>query len=88
MPLAHHVIKTVLPEVFKTGQSENMYKFGIFIIDDMIEYLGFERLKENWFHFGALLVQFSQEKSCVIRQAACYGLGIFAENTPTAVLKT
>ena len=60
-----------------------MYKFGIFLIDDMVEFLGYNRLKDNWLHFGKVLTQFSQEKSCVLRQAACYGLGIFAEKTPT-----
>jgi len=60
MPLATHLINTVLPEAFKNGQTENMYKFGIFIIDDMVEFLGYNRLKEHWLHFGDVLVQFSQ----------------------------
>ena len=28
------------------------------------------------------MLKFTHQKSCVLRQAACYGLGIFAENTP------
>lgn len=63
-----------------------MHKFGIFLIDDMVEYLGYEILQAEWFDFANILARFSQEKSCVLRQAACYGLGIFAENTPSGVM--
>jgi hypothetical protein len=63
-----------------------MNKFGIFLIDDMVEYLGYEILQEQWFNFGTLLAKFTQEKSCILRQAACYGLGIFAENTPVGTI--
>ena len=55
-----------------------MNKFGIFLIDDMIEYLGYDILQAEWFDFGKILARFSQEKSCILRQAACYGLGKFA----------
>lgn len=29
------------------------------------------------------MLGFCQEKSCELRQAACYGLGIYAQSTPT-----
>jgi importin-5 len=85
--LWNYLLKNTLPEAFKEGQSENMYKFGIFLIDDMVEYLGYNRLKEHWFSFATVLLRFAQEKSCVIRQAACYGLGVLAVNSPTSCLK-
>lgn len=80
------MINNILPSAFKEGQSEIMHKFGIFLIDDMVEYLGYEILQAEWFQFANILAKFSQEKSCVLRQAACYGLGIFAENTPAGVM--
>jgi hypothetical protein len=55
-----------------------MNKFGIFLIDDMIEYLGYDILQEQWANFGDILGKFTQEKSVVLRQAASYGLGMFA----------
>lgn len=41
MNLANYLINNILPSVFIEGQSENMLKFGIFLIDDMVEYLGY-----------------------------------------------
>lgn len=84
--LAKFLISNILPSAFKEGQSEIMHKFGIFLIDDMVEYLGYEVLQNEWFQFANILAKFSEEKSTVLRQAACYGLGIFAENTPVGVM--
>ncbi len=58
--LWEYLIKNTLPEAFKPNQSENMYKFGIFLIDDMVEYLGYNRLKDQWFHFADVLLKFTQ----------------------------
>ena len=38
---ANFLITNILPRVFTENQSENMLKFGIFLIDDMVEYLGY-----------------------------------------------
>jgi hypothetical protein len=84
--LAKFLINNILPSAFKEGQSEIMHKFGIFLIDDMVEYLGYDILQAEWFQFANILAKFSQEKSCILRQAACYGLGIFAESTPAGVM--
>lgn len=54
-----------------------MLKFGIFLIDDIVEYLGYDLLPNEWSSFGTVLMKYINEKSCVLRQAACYGLGIF-----------
>lgn len=34
--LAHFLITNILPKVFIENQTENMLKFGIFLIDDMV----------------------------------------------------
>jgi hypothetical protein len=34
--LANFLITNILPSVFVENQSENMLKFGIFLIDDMV----------------------------------------------------
>ena len=65
-----------------------MLKFGIFLIDDMVEHLGYELLQPHWESFSNALIKFSLEKSCVLRQAACYGIGILAQNTPSGVLNS
>jgi importin-5 len=46
--LAKYLINNILPSAFQQGQSEVMNKFGIFLIDDMIEYLGYEVLSAEW----------------------------------------
>ena len=88
MGLANFLIYNILPKVFVEGQSDNMLKFGIFLIDDVVEYLGYELLPKEWFEFGNLLLKYVCQKNCVLRQAACYGLGVFGQNTPTSVLQT
>jgi hypothetical protein len=63
-----------------------MLKFGIFLIDDIVEFLGYELLPNEWVSFATVLLKYTTESSCVLRQAACYGLGVFAEKTPSHVL--
>lgn len=82
IPIAEHLIVTVLPGVLKPKMSENSYKFAIFMIDDLVEYLGYNRLAQHWEQFGKVLLGFCQEKSVELRQAACYGLGVYAQSTP------
>lgn len=38
---ANYLITNILPQVFTEQQTENMLKFGIFLIDDMVEFLGY-----------------------------------------------
>jgi hypothetical protein len=76
--LAYYLITDILPKVFVANQTENMLKFGIFLIDDMVEFLGYEILAPNWSSFEQVLLRYVCEKSCVLRQAACYGLGKYA----------
>lgn len=84
--LANYLIYNILPKVFIDNQTENMLKFGIFLIDDIVEFLGYELLPNEWASFANVLIKYSAEASCILRQAACYGLGIFAEKTPGSVL--
>lgn len=38
--MVEYIIKDIFPKVFGPGHSYNIYKFGLFLIDDMVEYLG------------------------------------------------
>ena len=42
--LANFLISNILPQVFRERQSESMLKFGILLINNMTEYLGYELL--------------------------------------------
>ena len=57
--LANFLIYNILPKVFVEEQSENMLKFGIFLIDDIVEYLGYDLLPKEWFQFGNLLLKYT-----------------------------
>jgi hypothetical protein len=83
--LVEYLLTTVLPKVFDV--SDLMNKFGLFLIDDMVEYLGFELLQVRWNDFLMPLLKYSLDKNVVTRQAACYGLGVYAQNTPPLVFK-
>jgi hypothetical protein len=83
--LVEYIINRVLPKVFDL--SDNMNKFGLFLIDDMVEFLGYELLKARWNDFLIPLMKYTLDKNVVVRQAACYGVGIYAQNTPPVVFK-
>lgn len=86
--LVEYITKNLLPKVFTDGLSDNMYKFGIFLIDDMVEYLGYEILAGIWNNFYDVFLKFCLHKSVTVRQASCYGLGVYAQNTPPEVFKS
>lgn len=58
-----------------------MHKFGIFLVDDMVEYLGYQLLTDKWLNLLEALLKYSSAKTCEVRQAAVYGIGIFAEKS-------
>lgn len=83
LQLADLLYSQVLPKVLDPSVSDRMHKFGLFLIDDMVEFLGFELMSAKWNDFATALKMFAQDKSCQVRQAAVYGIGIFAISTPT-----
>jgi len=71
----------VLSRALQDNQSDEMHKFGIFVIDDMIEYLGIELIPDKWPHLCEALLRFACHKSCAVRQAAAYGIGVLSEKS-------
>ena len=76
--LVQYVLETELPRVFVEGATSKMIKFGIFLVDDMVDHLGYEIMKGQWNDFGQVFMKYANSVHCTIRQAACYGLGSFA----------
>lgn len=58
-----------------------MHKFGIFVIDDMIEFLGVELIPDKWEHLLEALLRYCCHKNCAVRQAAAYGIGVLSEKS-------
>jgi hypothetical protein len=71
----------LLVKYFKQEASSFEKKMGIFIIDDMVEYLGQELIPELWDDIIYLLIGYMQVPEDSLRQAASYGLGEVAVNT-------
>jgi hypothetical protein len=51
LPLVDLLYNQILSKVLDPALSDKMHKFGLFLIDDMIEYLGIELIQDKW---GAL----------------------------------
>ena len=79
LPLVHFTQKELLPKVFADGMSPIMNRFGIFLIDNMIEFLGLELIPNEWPVLVQVLCQYATHKDGEVRQAAVYGLGVLAE---------
>jgi len=65
--IVDELYKNILSDALKENQSEEMHKFGIFVIDDMIEFLGVELIKNIWPDLCEALLKFSTHKACSVR---------------------
>jgi hypothetical protein len=75
------ILQEKLPQYFREGSSHFEIKMGIFIVDDMIEYLGQDYLQNIWNDMAQVVIKFCDNNDCSIRQAAVYGVGVFAQHT-------
>lgn len=81
-PLFELICSTILPRVLDPSLSAKMHQFGIFLIDDIVEHLGYNIAGTKFIDFAKALAIYSTDKVCFVRQAAVYGIGIMAINTP------
>ena len=81
MEIAQKMITDVLPTYFNEKASNFEKKVGLFIMDDMVEFLGQELLGQIWLDISKTLMAYVDNPSCGIRQAASYGLGEFIKQT-------
>lgn len=81
LPIVEQLYKNVLQKALQPQQSEEMRKFGIFIICDMIEFLGIELIPQIWPELLQALMIYVTDKSCAVRQAAAYGIGVLSEKS-------
>ena len=83
MEITLKMINDVLPKYFENNASNFEKKMGLFILDDMVEFLGQELLSNIWPNIFRILITYVDNPSCEIRQAASYGLGEFIKHTNT-----
>ena len=74
------IINKILPKFVKSNSNFEL-KFSLYLIDDLIEYIGQEILFYIWNYFFEILTTSIKNENCDIRQASAYGIGIFAKFT-------
>ena len=75
------ILSEVLPKYVNPQASTFESRMAIYIADDMIEFLGMEKLVNIWTDLFKLLVTMMDKEDHVLRQAAAYGGGVFAQYT-------
>ena len=81
MEMVGKITKDILPKYFRNDASVFEIKMGIFIVDDLIEFLGQDLLSNIWDDLAKIVIGFNTHHSIEIRRAASYGVGIFAKFT-------
>eukprot|EP00455_Lapot_gusevi_P012747 TRINITY_DN1610_c0_g1_i1.p1 TRINITY_DN1610_c0_g1~~TRINITY_DN1610_c0_g1_i1.p1 ORF type:complete len:471 (+),score=187.32 TRINITY_DN1610_c0_g1_i1:89-1414(+) len=75
------VCPLVVPEIFTLIQSQHdeFCKIALYVLDDIMEYCG-PQAAQYLPPFMPFVLQCTQNDSILVRQPACYGLGIFAKH--------
>jgi hypothetical protein len=77
--LVQKLWQEVLPEAAKNQNKHNM-KFVLFILDDMVEFLGPDFLGPVYPEIVFQICSYANSKFSAIRQAAVYGIGMIAQH--------
>lgn len=76
------VINNLIPKYFRSDASTFEIKMGIYLVDDIVEFLGQDSMtKDLWHQMAKALITFATNEECTLRQASLYGLGVFAKET-------
>lgn len=81
LPLSQVVYTKVLPNVLVDNMSPKMYKFGIFLVDNLVEYLGMDFLRNEWPSLSQVIIRYTAHPKAEVRHPATYGIGLLAEKT-------
>ena len=67
MEIAKKMVTDVLPKYFKEDASNFEKKMGLFIMDDMVEFLGQELLAPIWPDISKTLIAYTDHQSCDLK---------------------
>ena len=79
--IAKKTLENILPKYFEASASNFEKKMGLFILDDLVEFLGQELLNDIWPNIIHIYVPYIVSPFPELRQAASYGLGEFIVHT-------
>ena len=84
LPLVQLIYHEILPNALNPEQTQLLNKFGLFLIDDMIEHLGVELIPNEWPHLSEALLKYATHPAIRVRHAAIYGIGCLGEKSNDA----
>jgi hypothetical protein len=79
--LVEKLIKEYLPIYFKEESSNFEKTLGLLLVDDMAEFLQQDLLENIWGQIEQIMIKYSSHSYYEVRNAACYGLGVFSQFT-------
>lgn len=85
IPIVKYLYENVLRLFVDPAASEEDHKFGVYLIDDIIEFVGPTLVPDQWPMLSEAILKYAVSANDAVRQAACYGLGILATRTDPAV---
>ena len=81
LELVDKIIKEHLPNYFKEESSNFEKTLGLLLVDDMAEFLQQDLLNNIWGDILNIMIKYSSHNNYEVRNAACYGLGVFSQFT-------
>ena len=81
LELVNEIINNYIPK-FLLETSSNFEKLlALLLLGDMAEFLKQELLSKIWGDICTILIKYSPHSDYEVRNASCYGLGVFAQST-------
>jgi hypothetical protein len=81
LELVDKIIKKYLPIYFKDESSIFEKRLGLLLVSDMAEFLQQSLLNNIWGDIEQIMIKYSSHNHYQVRNAACYGLGVFSQFT-------
>ena len=81
LELVDKIIKEYLPIYLKENSSNFEKTLALLLLDDMAEFLQQDLLNNIWGDIQKIMIQYSSHNHYEVRNAACYGLGVFSQFT-------
>jgi hypothetical protein len=81
LTIVNFLYSNVLSKFLTPSSSAEDHKFAIFVIDDVIEFLGEAMAGDKWNALAEALFVYSTDQDDAVRQAAVYGVGVLATHT-------
>ena len=81
LEIVDKIIKEYLPKYFNDNSSFFEKTLGLLLVSDMAEFLQQNVIGNIWTDICKIMIKYSNHKDNEVRNAACYGLGVFSQYT-------